>query len=261
MIEMDYSKPVLVEEIEEGEKIFIVDFSFKPEVMNEVLKRTEDVVWIDHHKTALEYENQYNKYLAGVRNKDFAACELCWEFFFGSKNASCPAAIMLIGDMDTWKFKYGDETTSFIEGMRLYPHQPADLIWDDLLEGGGWYAAVQKDVIEKIQAEGEICVKYRDSFCADYLKSFGFETEIEGHSCCVLNLAHMGSLALGPIYAKYDMGCTFAFDGKGYSISLYSDKVDVSEIAKKYGGGGHRGAAGCNVPELPFKRTGDLHLE
>jgi nanoRNase/pAp phosphatase (c-di-AMP/oligoRNAs hydrolase) len=27
-------------------------------------------------------------------------------------------------------------------------------------------------------------------------------------------------------------------------VTLYSDQVDVSEISLKYGGGGHRGAAG-----------------
>ena len=41
-----------------------------------------------------------------------------------------------------------------------------------------------------------------------------------------------------------------------WTVSLYSNKqpeIDVSKIAKKYGGGGHAGASGFQCDELPFK--------
>ena len=42
------------------------------------------------------------------------------------------------------------------------------------------------------------------------------------------------------------------YDGvkKQYCISMRSNntKIDVNEICKKYGGGGHRNAAGCSIP-------------
>ena len=34
--------------------------------------------------------------------------------------------------------------------------------------------------------------------------------------------------------------------------------VDVSEIAKKYGGGGHKGAAGFNMDKLIFEEKGEI---
>jgi nanoRNase/pAp phosphatase (c-di-AMP/oligoRNAs hydrolase) len=37
-------------------------------------------------------------------------------------------------------------------------------------------------------------------------------------------------------------------------VSLYSEKVDVSIIAKNHGGGGHAGAAGFICRDLPFER-------
>jgi nanoRNase/pAp phosphatase (c-di-AMP/oligoRNAs hydrolase) len=46
----------------------------------------------------------------------------------------------------------------------------------------------------------------------------------------------------------------FVFDGEQYTVSLYSKTVDVSEIAKKYGGGGHKGAAGFQCKKLPFMK-------
>jgi nanoRNase/pAp phosphatase (c-di-AMP/oligoRNAs hydrolase) len=41
-------------------------------------------------------------------------------------------------------------------------------------------------------------------------------------------------------------------DGSQYTVSLYSETIDVSVIAKKHGGGGHKGAAGFVCPKLPF---------
>ena len=46
----------------------------------------------------------------------------------------------------------------------------------------------------------------------------------------------------------------FSFDGDKWTVSLYSTSVDVSEIAKKYGGGGHKGASGFHCKELPFMK-------
>ena len=44
---------------------------------------------------------------------------------------------------------------------------------------------------------------------------------------------------------------------EGYGVSIRGNQgVDVSEIAKKYGGGGHKGSAGFNITygeELPWK--------
>lgn len=46
----------------------------------------------------------------------------------------------------------------------------------------------------------------------------------------------------------------FVRDGKKWTVSLYSkkDNVDCSKIATKYGGGGHKKAAGFECYELPF---------
>ena len=41
-----------------------------------------------------------------------------------------------------------------------------------------------------------------------------------------------------------------------YIVSLYTTQadLDVAEICKKHGGGGHKGAAGFTCNELPFKK-------
>lgn len=42
--------------------------------------------------------------------------------------------------------------------------------------------------------------------------------------------------------------------GDLFKVSMYSEFVDVSEIAVKYGGGGHKGASGFQCTELPFRK-------
>ena len=53
-------------------------------------------------------------------------------------------------------------------------------------------------------------------------------------------------------------------DGENWTVSMYTghQDVDVSEVCKKYGGGGHRGAAGFTCEEIPFKKyTGECSDE
>ena len=46
----------------------------------------------------------------------------------------------------------------------------------------------------------------------------------------------------------------FAFNGEKWTVSMYSTTHDISDICKKYGGGGHAKAAGFTCVELPFMK-------
>ena len=54
----------------------------------------------------------------------------------------------------------------------------------------------------------------------------------------------------------HDALCGFYFNGKKWTVSLYHAKhrtdLDLSKIAVKYGGGGHRGACGFTTEIFPF---------
>ena len=53
-ISINYDIPFPFEKINPDEKVYIVDYSILPEEMDQLLEITSDVVWIDHHKTAIE---------------------------------------------------------------------------------------------------------------------------------------------------------------------------------------------------------------
>ena len=244
MIEVDYKDEIDISKILPNEEIVIVDFSFKPEIMEKVLKITKEIIWIDHHKTAFEYK--YSQELKGLRDNAFSGCELAWKYFYPT--TSMRRVVELIGDRDKWAWKFGKDTAWLNLGLHLYPHKPQDGIWEILLFGDG-----SEHNLKSIMAEGKTCEQFRNNFCKDYANSYGFEAEFEGHKCFALGLYMFGSEAFGERFGQYDICLSYEFLGDKWTVGLYSKTVDVSVIAKKYGGGGHKGASGFICKELPFK--------
>lgn len=245
-IEVDYKDVLPLYKIRDKEMVVIVDFSFPPEDMEMVLKKTEEVIWIDHHKTAERYPYQHLKGLRDFKDKNKSGCELTWEYFF--TNDPIPRAVSLIGDRDKWAWRMGPDTTPFNQGLKLYDTRPESKLWEYLFERQGM---MDKQIIE----EGKMCVKFRDSLCYDYAKRMGFETEFEGHKSFAMGICMFGSEAFGSRIREYPLCISFEFDGEKFTVGLYSEKIDVSEICKKHGGGGHKGAGGFVCNSLPFKKT------
>ena len=95
---------------------------------------------------------------------------------------------------------------------------------------------------------------YRDNYCANLRKAFGFECRLlspfgKYEKCYALNAYQFGSQQFGELMKTYDILVAFIYDGEKTTVSLYTEKpdVDVSAIAKEFGGGGHKGAAGFVV--------------
>ena len=114
-----------------------------------------------------------------------------------------------------------------------------------------------KEVCEEVNMarEGSNMLKYRDGWAKEYLKRFGFEVNFEGLNCFAVNLGNCNSEYFKSIpEGKYDAFMPFAYNGEKWTVSMYSKTHDVSDICKKYGGGGHAQAAGFTCEELPFKK-------
>jgi oligoribonuclease NrnB/cAMP/cGMP phosphodiesterase (DHH superfamily) len=248
-IEMDYKKEVEVEKIFPGEKIFIVDFSFKPEVMREVRKRTSDIVWIDHHESCRDYD-YYRDNLSGLRdltNKGPSGCELTWQYFFKGDNY-VPPAVMLIGDYDSWRLEDPD-SLKFYEAMKTIDCSPLSDEWKTLLGN------LSLNRIHELIDVGGYIIHYRDNYCRDIIDMFGYETEIDGIKAYATNLYRFGSPGFLEKFEQYPICISYIYDGEKFTVSLYSREINVMEIAKKYKGGGHFSAAGIVCKELPFKRS------
>lgn len=241
-IEADYKDPAPLGKIA-GEDVVIVDFSYKPDVMLNIVELANSVTWIDHHPTAKDYPYQYLSGLRNFEDKKFAGCELTWMFYFPMDKM--PQAVRLIGDYDKWALLMPDSKL-FYEGMKLEENGPDAWGWTELLDSSYYQR------LGSIVANGRVATAYRDSYCAGLCKSFGYETEIDGNKAYACNMFMFGSGGFGDRFEQYPLCIAYIHDGKQFTVSLYSETIDVGAIAKKHGGGGHKGAAGFVCEKLPF---------
>lgn len=259
-VEMTYDKPTPFEMIKPNETVFIVDFSISPNDMRKLMRITHNVIWIDHHITAIQKYDDYDVAIPGIRYSGIAGCMLTWCYlhkmttpeslfaphpFYTEMCNDAPLYVKLIADFDVWKFDYGEMTRKFIVYVYGSDTTPTSSFWEDVQT---------KDIRELINI-AEIMLQYRDAWAQNYLAN-GFEVNFEGYKCFALNLGNCNSEYFKSLpKGKYDILIPFVFLGNIYRISLYSETVDVSEIAVKYGGGGHVKASGFQCTELPFKKS------
>lgn len=230
-----------------NEEVIIVDYSLQGKSgFNQLKDITHNIIWIDHHKTAMNIPSGKN--LNGVRSNDKSACELVWDFFF--KDETTPSVVTFIGDYDTWKFRFGEETEKLMEGIQSFITVPTSENWNNWLDSKYF-------PYREIKAGGYIS-KYMKFKNIDIVTSYAFKTYLNGYSAIACNNVLGSSKLFDSIKEDYDLMIGFAYNGKSWSCSLYTEKenIDVSKIAKTFGGGGHKGAAGFSCDRLPFVRYG-----
>ena len=264
-IEISYEKPFPMNTILPNEQIYIVDYSIMPNEMRELLKITKDVTWIDHHKTAIERYKDFEYDIRGIRYDGIAGCMLTYCYLTYMTNGGrgeirpfdiqmtegAPLFTKLIADWDVWKFDFGDKTRSFITAFNSYDFNPESKEWNRFFKR----ILSKSDPVSDMINEGSNMLKYRDGWAKEYLKRFGFEVNFEGLNCFAVNLGNCNSEYFKSLpEGKYDAFMPFAYNGEKWTVSMYSKTHDVSDICKKYGGGGHAQAAGFTCEELPFKK-------
>lgn len=225
--------------IEKDELVILVDCSCD---FNKLLEITKNIIWIDHHITAINQYEHLN--ILGLRRDGTAACELCWEVFYSE--IDMPLVVKLLGDYDVWKFAYGEDTNKLQTGIRLYDTSVDSKEWDRWLNPKLYpLAEINK---------GEIALRYRDNYYEGLIKAFSFFAEFEGYKAVCCNAGSVSSQLFDSVKEDYDIMMPFVFNGKEWVVSLYTKKdINVGEIAKKYGGGGHAKAAGFRCSELPLR--------
>lgn len=265
-IPTNYGMDFPFDKIRKDEQVFIVDYSIMPEEMEELLKITDNVIWIDHHISAIKRYEGFPYEIAGLRYDGIAGCMLTYCYFkhmlvditeenrfvcipFDEKMCNdAPMFTKYVADFDVWKFEYGKDTKAFEIGLSLENTSPETL-------DSTWFQMYNNEISEEsIIKNGMNLLLYRDNWSKEYCGAVGFETEFEGYKCFAINMAMAGSDNFTSVdQDKYDMFIGFSYNGKRWAYSLRSTKVNCSEIAMKYGGGGHPGAAGFSSDELLLK--------
>ncbi len=249
LIPLSYGKNVPLDFIE-GKVVYLVDFTISPFTkMIELQRYSEELIWIDHHSSAIDEANSIGFNPSGIRDTSLSACELTWKWCYPEKEI--PLAVSLIGKYDTWHHEWSKDVLPFQYGMRAEYTRPDDsTVWDVILED---YLGISEEII----SAGKIIMKYIDADNSRYINSYSFETIFEGYSCICCNRGLVDSRIFDDVWNEkmHDLMVTFCRSDNKWLINLYTkrEEINCGEIAKKYGGGGHRKAAGFRRKELPFK--------
>jgi len=260
MIGIDYGDEFPWNSIEKGEKVYMVDFSLPENDMWNLYEMC-DLIWIDHHKTAIEaVEGDTACPITGVRQVGKAACELAWEWLWRKIGwgETIPLWARLLGRYDVWdnsdKENWFDKILPFQYGIKLYRHSPKTLAeWACSLFNTGTCL----DECFRIIRDGTLILAYQEQEDAKAAKYGALEISVDGLTGIAINSQRRNSAALSSVFDpdKHDfMSCFSMRPDRKWTVSFYTtkDSVDVSEMAKRRGGGGHKKAAGFISEEVPF---------
>jgi len=243
------------------ERVYMVDFSLQPFSDMLLLDKKCTLVWIDHHKTALgEYLTQ-PAYINGACGKPgqesvqkrmgLGACAAVWSWFHASREVM-PDAVRLLAEYDMWDHS-DPNTLPFQYGIKQYNTSPVNTdVWKAVF--------YNKHILKRVIREGVSLVDYENKSNAKYAAACAFETSFMGMPCIAVNKMLTNSMLFDSVWdkEKYSMMIAFGWMRGKFVVSLYTTRsdVDVSEIAKSFGGGGHAKAAGFQCDKLPFLLVG-----
>lgn len=228
----------------EGKNVYLLDFSYPPEITKELLKKTAHLAIIDHHKTAKDSVKLIKDSLYKMNH---SGAVLSWIYFHPKKKV--PNFLQYIEDADLWNWKlaHGNELMASLETVDF------DFkVWDKL--AADWNTNHIKRYIEK----GKTIVKYQKELIKHAVAE-SLKVEFCGYKTYAVNFNGALVSQIGhALYEKFPpIAIVWSAKGDKIVISLRSNgKVDVSKLAAKFGGGGHKAAAGFRIglnEKFPWK--------
>jgi len=220
--------------------VAILDFSYKNDVIRQMAEDAKALIVIDHHKTAMV---ELHDFPNTIFDMSHSGTILAWKFFHPGKEA--PKFLEYIEDRDlwTWQLPYSREFNAAFDMVPFefeeFEKFEDDSVFDDAVKRGSYILAYSKTVIKKI--------------CENATRK-----KLDGKDVLVVNSSHWVS----EIGNKLGPDCDFALiwyynhNQKLTKVSLraFHEHIDVSEVAKKFGGGGHKPSSG-------FVLSKDQHID
>lgn len=259
------------------ECVYLVDFSYKRPMLLKMAEAATRIVIIDHHKTAQEDLVDLPSNVECHFDMEHSGAMLTWMYFNGLSKVqfnndpptfiskqfeAAPALIQRVEDRDLWKFKFSDTRDV---AAKMFSHEYTFENWDMMAE---LYVDSPRTTSEEVMknvflAEGAAIERKHFKDIKELLTvSGGNRTCILGHDVPIANLPYtMSSDAGHAMCVDEKFAACYMYDVNGIVFSLRSSsnrEMDVSAIAKTFGGGGHKNAAGFRLTQAELARKAVL---
>ena len=225
--------------------VYIVDFSYPPDVMLDIATTAKSLTVIDHHKTAAHIIELSSKTpVTVIYDTNKSGANLTWEFF--NPYMGTPDLVAYVEDRDLWKFVLPDskEVNAWI---RSFDYQFDN--YDNM------HCAFEDGKIEDIISQGSAILRAEQKMVLEICKQTHHFHKIGGYTVPVCNTSYLLASEVGhqlcKMFPDHEFAATYSDNDCIRTYSLRSNNgFDVSAIAKTFGGGGHNAAAGYTI-EIP----------
>jgi oligoribonuclease NrnB/cAMP/cGMP phosphodiesterase (DHH superfamily) len=263
-IPQDY-KNITLFEYSKGDNIFILDFSFPYNILEEMCNKA-NVYLADHHDSFIRnllindfcpaeevlkidlndippyYKRlplNFKKLSLSLDNSS-SGCTLSWELsqeYFGEKENQIPDILYYIEDYDLWKFQF-PLTKNINYGLQSYE---LDLQNFDRITQ--YFQTDESNLI----IDGEVFKRILDKQLKSIIKNVRYIDFEEYSNIPIINCTSNYTNDISELINKNFLFCITYYDNKhGTKYSLRSQKtspVNLGELAERFGGGGHKTAA------------------
>lgn len=248
-IGFDHGHPI--PKVPANSNVIMCDVALPMENMQQIADISESFTWIDHHISSI---NTYKEYCKTTEcdwivelpkgDENISACELTWRHFYGGIP---PTAIQLLGTYDTFRHKGTEDEDKVLYFQKIANERV------DSPKKAKIYLHLSDKTIEEWLGSGKIIKEKEDKEAVGKYQQ-GKEVMIDGYKFILFSEDRFNPSNHNIDYHKdgFD-GCGSYYKDNGgiWHLSLYNedDKIDCSVICKKFGGGGHKKASGCQPTE------------
>ncbi len=237
--------------------VVFVDVSFSQEYINQVKEVAENVLIIDHHQT-------YGDYLMNephaIFDTEHSAIYITWRIF--NSDQKIPQFIRYIEDNDltTNKLSKTEAFTAALGTKLSFHHIDFFKTWDKLLNPA---------FVETMIDDGHKYQEYKNYILRRNMHISTFK-KLGVYNALICNFGTVGLASdlgnkISEANPKADFVLLWSYHNNTneYSVMLRTRKpgIDLSQIAKIYGGGGHPGAARFAWKEDIKKLWSDMNMK
>jgi hypothetical protein len=224
-------------------RVFVVDFCPEADPLRRLVAFNKQVAVLDHHRTAEEvlYEvhrkvNDLDKFWFKFSPSKSGA-RLAWEHAYAVKwydAGQVPWVVQYVEDRDLWRWQL-PHSREINAALRLVP-----------LDFDAWCELAATDP-ESLIDRGRAILERDAEIVASHVRH-AVPTAVGGHTVPAVNATVLISEIGHELSKGQPFSATYFDDLKAgvrrWSLRSQPDGLDVSEVARRLGGGGHRNAAG-----------------
>ena len=247
-------------------EVYILDFSFPRDVMDWLFRDAKRVVWLDHHKTAFEMwckgvpekgwicqrlnctEDNPSGNVHIELNNNKSGALIAWEYFHPITKV--PKLIQHLDDRDRWQFKL-EGSKELHAALASYKPWTFEMWEAHFLVGDIRFGALKDEGAAIIRAHNQnVQAALKQTVGCKitiYTEQYGCTREIGLAANAPAFLASDLSHELANHSGTFGLVWSMAGDGQIHCSLRSNGDYDVSAIAKVFGGGGHRNAAGFST--------------